>query len=72
MRRNIRDRLFVGSHAPGSAYWALAVAGVVWAIVAAALGNMRAAAEGLVGGAVMVGLVWVLSRALGWRFWPWR
>lgn len=72
MRRTIRDRLFVGAHAPGSAYWAMALVGIAWALGAAALGDMETAVEGLVGAGVIISVVWLLSRVLRWSFWPWR
>lgn len=72
MRRRIRDRLFVGAHSDGSMYWALAALGIVWAAISAVLGHWEVAVEGLLGAALIILLVWVLSGPLGWRFWPWR
>lgn len=72
MRRRIGDRLFVGAHAGGSAFWVLAGFGIVWATVSALSGHWEAALEGLLGGALLILLVRVLSVPLGWRFWPWR
>lgn len=72
MRRSLRDRLFVGAHAGGSVYWVLAAMVLVWAMVSALSGHWEAALEGLLGAALLILLVRVLSGSLGWRFWPWR
>lgn len=72
MRRRIRDRLFVGAHSEGSTYWLIAAVGLVWATVAVVLGNWDAALEGVLGAITMVLVIWVVSRALAWPFWPWK
>lgn len=72
MQRKIRERLFVGAHMPGSAYWLIAAVGVVWAGVAAVRGDWSGAVEGLFAAAVVISVVWVLARSLGWSFWPWK
>lgn len=72
MRRRIRDRLFLGAHFPGSAFWVLAATALVGAVVMAAVGDWGGALGGLFAAAVIVSVTLLLSRSLGWPFWPWR
>lgn len=67
----IVDRFFVGAHAPGSFLW-LMVAVILGATVWSALfGDGSLVLEGLFSAAVVVGVISISSRTLGWRFWPW-
>lgn len=64
------DRILVGAHAPGSFLWllvAVILAGTLWS---ALLGDGSLVVEGLFSAAVVVGVISITSRTLGWRFWP--
>lgn len=65
------DRLFVGAHAPGSFLWILVAVILMVTVWSAAFGDGALVLEGVFSAAVVVGVISISSRTLGWKFWPW-